>query len=73
MADERIAPDQVAKAAAEGVAIALAARNFSDDVEARGPILVGYFPDALFEVSFARDEVTGQFAVQNIQPRQFNG
>ncbi|MEU9210643.1 hypothetical protein AB0D27_22470 [Streptomyces sp. NPDC048415] len=65
-----IGAEQIARAAAEGVAIALAARNVAEDLEFGGPIVAGQFPDALFEVSLQRDEVTGAVQVRGIQPYQ---
>ncbi|WP_335935067.1 hypothetical protein [Streptomyces sp. PTD5-9] len=67
---QRIAPEQIARAAAEGVAIALAARNISGDIESLRPVVAGYFPDALFEVTLERDAATGGFQVRNIEPHQ---
>jgi hypothetical protein len=70
MSDERIAPEHIARAAAEGVAIALAARNMPSDIESRGPVVAGYFPDALFEVMLERDATTGGFQVKSIEPHR---
>ncbi|MEU2027143.1 hypothetical protein ABZ565_34205 [Streptomyces sp. NPDC016469] len=70
MNTEKISPDQIARAAAEGVAIALAARNIPGDIESRGPIVAGFFPEALFEVMLERDAATGGFQVNSIEPYQ---
>ncbi|WP_330324577.1 hypothetical protein [Streptomyces pseudovenezuelae] len=70
MNSETIASEQLAKAAAQGIAIALAAREFSGDLESEGPIVAGHFPKNMFEVTLERDAASGEFAVKNIQPQQ---
>lgn len=67
---ETIASEQLARAAAQGVAIALAARNFSGDLGSTGPIVAGRFPRDLFEVTLERDATSGVFAVKSIRPHQ---
>lgn len=69
---DRIPAEQIARAAAQGVAIALSARNFSGDLEARGPIVMGNFPEELFQVSLERD-ASGGFVVKSIQPYRSAG
>jgi hypothetical protein len=69
---EKIASQQIARAAAEGVAIALAARNFPDDLEAGRPIVVGFFPKELYAVTLEQDVASGQFTVKNIEPHQID-
>ncbi|MEU4039081.1 hypothetical protein [Streptomyces collinus] len=68
MNDEAIGPEQIARAAAEGVAIALAARNVPSDLEFQGPIVAGNFPHALFEVRLERNEANGGIQVRSVEP-----
>ena len=63
MTAEKIEAQDLAYAAAEGVAIALAARGASS---LRGPIIVG-MPAELFEVAFERSAESGRFAVAQVQ------
>jgi hypothetical protein len=75
MGPENINAEQVARAAAQGVAIALSARQESDDLNfgLGGPIVMGYFPDNMFEVSLERDTASGEITVKSLQPKNFTG
>ncbi|MFD0277881.1 hypothetical protein ACFVHB_28790 [Kitasatospora sp. NPDC127111] len=66
MNSKRIEPHLLATAAAQGVAIALAARDLPGEFDLSEPIIAGRFPSELFEVTLA--QVDGQFAVKNVQP-----
>ncbi|MEV0530971.1 hypothetical protein [Kitasatospora sp. NPDC050463] len=67
MSAERIEPKQLAAAAAQGVAIAIAARHRAGEFDISRPIVAGFFPEELFEVTLAQS-FDGQFAVKNVQP-----
>lgn len=74
MGTENINPEQVARAAAQGVAIALSARQRSDDLSfGLRPIVMGYFPDNMFEVSLERDTTSGEITVKSLQSKNFTG
>lgn len=74
MGTENINAEQVARAAAQGVAIALSARQGSDDLSlGLRPIVMGYFPDNMFEVSLERDTASGEITVRSLQPKNFTG
>lgn len=68
--EETIAPENLAMAAAQGVAIALAAREASVDLASAGHIVAGRFPRDLFEVMLERDTASGVVKVKSIQPYQ---
>ncbi|MEV7442807.1 hypothetical protein AB0O22_16895 [Streptomyces sp. NPDC091204] len=75
MSAEQILPEELARAAAEGVAIALGARNAPDDMEPLSIIVGGTFPGhgghpKLFEVTLKGDANAGGFQVEAIQPHQ---
>ncbi|WP_030723173.1 hypothetical protein [Streptomyces sp. NRRL F-2580] len=64
---KQISPKQLAAAAAQGVAIAIAARQASGEFDISRPVVAGFFPEELFEVTLAQS-FDGQLAVENVQP-----
>ncbi|MEU1283399.1 hypothetical protein [Kitasatospora sp. NPDC005856] len=66
MTAKRIEPHMLANAAAQGVAIALAARGVPDEFDFSEPIIAGRFPTDLFQVTL--EQVDGGFAVKDVQP-----
>lgn len=73
---ERIKAEQIARAAAQGVAIALSARSVSgdlDDLGTLGPIVMGNFPEELFEVTLERDAASGEISVKSLRPQKYAG
>jgi hypothetical protein len=74
MTIENINAEQIARAAAQGVAIALSAREGIDDPNfGLGPIVMGRFPEDMFEVTLERNATSGEITVKSLQPKNFTG